>query len=59
MLFDAGGDGEDIGVEDDILGGEADLVNQDPVSALADLELALFGVGLADSSKAITTVAAP
>ena len=26
VLLDAGGDGEDVGVEDDVLGGEADIV---------------------------------
>ncbi len=48
VLFDAGGDGKDVWVEDDVLGGETDLVDQDAIGALADLELALFGVGLAD-----------
>jgi hypothetical protein len=47
VLLDAGGDGEDVGVEDDVLGREADLVDQQPVGALADLDLALVGVGLA------------
>jgi hypothetical protein len=47
VLLDAGGDGEDVGVEDDVLGREADLVDQDAVGARADLDLALVGVGLA------------
>ena len=47
VLLDAGGDGEDVGVEDDVLGREADLVHQDVVGAGADLDLALLGVGLA------------
>ncbi len=47
MLLDAGGDGEDVGIEDDVLAGEADLLGQQLVGALADLELALGGLGLA------------
>jgi hypothetical protein len=47
VLLDAGGDGEDVGVEDDVLGREVHLVDQDAVGALADLDLALEGVGLA------------
>ncbi len=47
VLLDAGGDREDVGVEDDVLGRKADLVDQDAVGALADLDLALVGVGLA------------
>ncbi len=47
VFLDAGGDGEDIGVEDDVLGREPHLVDQDAVGALADLDLALVGVGLA------------
>ena len=47
VLLDARRDGEDVGIEDDVLGREADLVDQDPVGALADLDLALPGVGLA------------
>jgi hypothetical protein len=59
VLFDAGGHGKDVGVEDDVLGREADLIDQHAVGALADLDLARVGVGLAFSSKAITTAAAP
>ncbi len=47
VLLDAGGEGEAVGVEDDVLGREADLVDQDPVGALADLLAALEVVGLA------------
>ncbi len=48
MFLDAGGDGEDVGVEDDVLGREADVIDQHPVGTLADLDLALIGIGLAD-----------
>jgi hypothetical protein len=47
VLFDAGGHGKDVGVEDDVLGREAHLIDQHAVGALADLDLALVGVGLA------------
>ena len=47
VLLDAGGDGEDVGVEDDVLGREADLLGQQLVGAGADLDLARLGVGLA------------
>ena len=47
MLLDARGDGEDVGVEDDVLGREAHLIDQHAVGALADLDLAREGVGLA------------
>ena len=47
VFLDAGGDGKDVGVEDDVLGREADLVNEDLVGARADLGLAGKGVGLA------------
>ena len=47
VFLDAGGDGEDVRVEDDVLGRETDLVHQDVVGAPADLDLALVGVGLA------------
>ena len=47
VLLDARRDREDVRVEDDVLGREADLVDQDAVRALADLGLALEGVGLA------------
>ena len=47
VLLDAGGDGEDVRIEDDVLGREADLFGQNVVGALADLGLALERVGLA------------
>ncbi len=47
VLFDAGGDGEDVRVEDDVFGREAHLVDQDVVAALADFALACSGIGLA------------
>jgi hypothetical protein len=50
---------EDVRIEDDVFGREADLFGQQLVGALADLDLALEGVGLACSSNAITTTAAP
>ena len=46
VLLDAGGDGEDVRIEDDVLGREADRLGQQPVRALADLDLALDRVGL-------------
>ncbi len=47
MLFDTGGDREDVRVEDDVFRREADFIDQDVVGAFADLFLARFGVGLA------------
>ena len=47
VLLHAGGHGEHVGVEDDVLGREADLFGEDAVRPPADLELALDGVGLA------------
>ncbi len=47
VFVDAGGDGKDVGVEDDVFGGEADIVHQHPVGALADFGLAREGVRLA------------
>ncbi len=46
VLLDAGGDGEDVGIEDDVFGREAHLLGEDPVGALADRLLARQGVGL-------------
>ena len=46
MLVDPGRDGEDVGVEDDVLGREA-VGDEQVVGAAADLDLALLGVGLA------------
>ncbi len=47
MLLDAGGDGEDVGIEDDVLGREADLLGQEFVGALADVEFPCRRVRLA------------
>ena len=47
VLLDAGRDGEDVGIEDDVLGREADLLGQQLVGPGADLDLARLGVGLA------------
>ena len=47
VLFDAGGDGENVRVEDDVFRREADLLRQHFISARADLRLACKGVGLA------------
>ena len=47
MLVDPGRDGEDVRVEDHVLGREAGLLDEQPVRALADRDLALDGVGLA------------
>ncbi len=47
VLGDAGGDGEHVRVEDDVLGGEPGLLRQQVVGPAADRHLALDGVGLA------------
>ncbi len=47
MLLDAGRDGEDVRVEDQILRREAHLLDEEPVRALADRDLALGRLGLA------------
>ena len=46
MFLDAGGDGEDIGIEDDVFGRESHLLGQEFVGAGADIHLALIGIGL-------------
>ncbi len=51
VLLDAGRDREDVGVEDDVFGREADLLGQELVGARADLDLARLGVGLALSRR--------
>jgi hypothetical protein len=43
VLVDAGGDGEDVGVEDDVAGVEADLLGEEVVGAGEDLDLAVGG----------------
>ena len=47
VLLDARGDGEDVRVEDDVLGRKADVLREDVVGAPADLLPALEVVGLA------------
>ena len=47
VLLDAGGHGEDVGIEDDVFGREADLLGEQLVGALADLEFARRRLGLA------------
>ena len=60
VLLDAGGDGEDVRVEDDVLGRKAGLLGQQLVGARADLDLALVACRPGPvSSKAMTTTAAP
>ena len=46
VLFEAGGDRENIGIEDDVFRREVDLLDQDVVGALADLGLARERIGL-------------
>ena len=46
MVGDAGGDGEDVGVEDDVLGWEVELGGQQFERPGTDLDLSLGGVGL-------------
>ena len=48
VFLDTGGDREDVGVDDDVLGREPDLVDQEVIGAASDVDLALDGVGLAD-----------
>jgi len=47
VLLDAGGDREDVGIEDDVLGREADLFRENFVGACANFDFARLGVGLA------------
>ena len=47
VLFDTRRDREDVRVEDDVLGGEADLLREDPVRAGGDRELPFHGRRLA------------
>ncbi len=46
MLLDAGADGEDVRVENDLIRRQPDLLGQQAVGAPADLDLALDRVGL-------------
>ena len=47
VLLDAGAHGEDVGVEDDVLGREAHLLGQDPDRSRQDRDPALDGGRLA------------
>ncbi len=47
VFFDAGSDGEDVGVEDDVLRFEAHLFGEDFIGADADFDFAVGVVGLA------------
>src|SRR5215471_20969233 len=46
VFFDAGGDGEDVWVEDNVLSGKADLPGENAVGTLANLDLAFESIGL-------------
>ena len=46
VFFDAGGDGEDVGVKNNIFGRKADFIHQNAVGAFADFDFALVGIGL-------------
>ena len=47
VLLDAGGDGEDVGIEDDVVRRKADGIDENVVGALADRGLARERIGLA------------
>ena len=47
MLLHAGGDGKDVGIEDNILRRKADAIDQNVVGARANFRLALERIGLA------------
>ena len=51
VLFNTGGDGKDIRVEDDVFRREAHLFSQNLVGATANLNFAFTGVGLAHFVK--------
>ena len=60
VLLHAGGDGEDVRIEDDVLRRKADAVDQDVVGARGDRRLASRTCRPGRlSSNAITTTAAP
>jgi hypothetical protein len=60
VLLDAGGDGEDVRIEDDVFGIEAEAARAATRRLRAQISRrALQRVGLPSSSKAITTTAAP
>ncbi len=47
VFLNAGGNGKDVGVKNDVFGRKTDLVDQNAVRPLADLDLALVGISLA------------
>ena len=47
VLLHAGRDSEDVGIEDDVFGREADFIDEDAVCALADSNLVFERCGLA------------
>ncbi len=47
VLLHAGGNGQDVRVEDDVFRRKTDLVDQDPIGSLADADLLLVRRGLA------------
>ena len=47
VLLDAGGHGEDVGIEDDVFGRKADFLGEQLIGAPADLEFARRRLGLA------------
>ena len=51
VLFNTGGHGKNIRVENNVLGWEADLVHQDAVGPFTDLDFAIPGVGLTNFIK--------
>ena len=60
VLFDARGDGQDVRIEDDVLGRHADLLGQQLVGPLGRCApCRRLSVACPCSSKAITTTAAP
>ena len=46
VFLNAGRDGKDVGVKNDVLGRKPHLIDQNPVGACAYVDLALVGVGL-------------
>src|SRR5918994_680510 len=62
VLFNAGGDGQYVGIENNVLGWESNLLGEDLVRAGTNLDLAFIGVGLPefverhhDNRRAVTT----
>ena len=47
VLLHTSGNGKDIRIEDDVFGGETNILDQDPVGALADADFVLVSRGLA------------